>query len=143
MAYVSWTDGTGAATLTPYKDAGNTAGTRFRSWEPWQRPAGEGAWALGDGRHYRWRFRTDYGASFELPGIQGEDVDLAMRLQDHLMGGGVVAVYTEDASGNNYTNCYLAPDGEVAIELEDRPMFEYVVRLSVVNLSSAAMLCEY
>jgi len=66
-----------------------------------------------------------------------------MRLQDHLMGGGVVAVYTEDASGRNYVNCYLAPDAEVTLELEDRPMFEYVVRLSLVNLSSAQMLCEY
>lgn len=142
MAYITFNDGT-AATLTCYPNAGHQAGQRFRSWEPFQRPFGEGAWALGDGRRYQFPFRTDYGASFELPGIPNTDVDIAMRLQAHLLGGGLCAVYTLDTNGATYTNCRLAPDGDVTIELEDRTTLEYVVRLSLVNLDSARMLCEY
>lgn len=142
MAYITFNDGS-AATLEPYPSAGHEAGQRFRSWEPFQRPFGEGSWALGDGRRYQFSFRTDYGASFELPGIPNTDVDIAMRLQAHLLGGGSCAVYTLDANGATYATCYLAPDSDVTIELEDRQTLEYVVRLSLINAGGARMLCEY
>lgn len=143
MAYITFTDGTGAATLTPYPNAGNAAGKRFRAWEPFQRPFGEGAWALGSGRHYRWSFRTDYGASFELPGIPSDDLDVALRLQAHLLGGGSCTVYTLDANGATYSNCYLAPDADVTIQREDPRFVEYTVALALVNLDGDPMLCEY
>ena len=143
MAYVSFTDGTGAATLEPYTGATSTVGKRFRSWEPFQRPIGEGAWALGSGRHYRWTFRTDYGAAFEIPGIPGDDLSVALRLQAHLIGGGSCTVYTLDNNGAFYSNCYLAPDTDVTIELDDRKAYEFVLRLSVVNLDGDPMVCEY
>lgn len=142
MASIGFTDATGSATLQPSWPA---PANRFRHWVPMQRPIGEGAHGLGDGVRYQFRHRTDYGASFELPGIANTDMDLALRLQEHLLSGGTCSVSTGDANAATYTTCCLAPDGDVEIELDDAAMLEYVVRLSVidVSVSPAPMVCEY
>lgn len=142
MSAVSWTDGTGSATLASSWPA---PGNRFKNWVPFNVPIGEGAHGLGDGMRYQFRFRTDYGARFEIPGIQRTDVDLAIRLQEHLLSGGIVTVTTNDASSREYTECCLAPETQPELELTDSGMIEYTMRLAVINVavSPTAMLCEY
>src|SRR5688572_20707461 len=107
MAKIDFTDSIGSATLACSWPSGQAR--RFRTWEPFARPFGEGAHALSDGRRYQFRFRTDYGASFEIAGIANSDVDIALRLQEHLLGGGVCEVTTDDLSSRVYTDCGLAP----------------------------------
>lgn len=144
MAYITFTDTTGAATLTPYPDAGNTAGQRFRNWRPFQRSVGEGAWALGDGKRYQFSFRDDYGAEFEVPGIPGDDLGVALRLQRHLLWGGTCNVYTVDADGNAYTNCCLAPDADIeGPALDERDTYEFVLTLRLITLEAVPMICRY
>jgi hypothetical protein len=142
MAEISWIDSTGAATLASSWPA---PADRFRNWQPTSRDFADHATGLGSGQRYAWSYREDYGASFEIPGIANTDVDLALRLQKHLEGGGIVEVETEDESTNTYSTCGIYPGTEVEIVLEDRAMLEYTVRLTVLNraASPAPMLCEY
>ena len=139
MASIDFNDGSAATLASSWPTPAN----RFRAWEPFSRPFGEGAAALGSGKRYQWAFRTDYGASFEIAGIANTDVDIALRLMAHLIEGGTITVNTADVNTTSYSNCCLAPETMPELTLEDRAMLEYTLKLTVVNLSGAAMLCEY
>lgn len=142
MAEILFTDATGAATL---QSSWPVPADRFRNWTPYQRPIGEGAHGLGDGQRYQYQFRTDHGASLEMPGIVNTDLAIALRFQAHLLGGGVCEVRTEDTLASVYPTCGLAPDGDVEITLEDRAMLEYTVRVTVIDVAASPvpMVCEY
>lgn len=142
MPSVSFTDGTGAATV---QSSWPAPANRFASWLPWSSPIGEGAHELGTGMRHQFRFRTDYGAEFTMRGILNTDVDLVLRLQAHLMAGGTVQVTTDDSASRTYATCCLAPDGEVILEGPDPQTLEYAVRLRVINVAASPipMLCEY
>lgn len=142
MASIQFTDGTGAVTL---QSAWPAPANRFGAWRPFAVPIGEGAHALGTGQRYQFVHRTDYGASFEIRGLVNTDVDLALRLQAHLISGGTCTVNTADAASRSYATCCIAPDAEVSIEGPDVVTLEYVVRVAVINVAAApaAMLCEY
>jgi hypothetical protein len=144
MASVTFTDGTGTATL----DNGTTAiaggvGSRFASWTPFTRRIGERAVALGTGVSYAFTFRIDYGASFSMRDIPASAQDVAMRLIRHLLGGGVVTVTTGDTSSRTYTNCGIDPEATPALAFQDAQFLTYSLDLSVLNLSGADMLCTY
>lgn len=143
MASISFTDSTGSATLACSWPSG--APRRFRTWEPFSRPFGEGANRLSSGKLEKFSFRTDYGASFEIAGIANTDVDIALRLQEHLLGGGVCTVTTDDLSSRVYTDCGLAPGTEPELRLEDRQMLEYTMSLVLIDVATTPtpMLCEY
>lgn len=144
MASITFTDGVGTATL----DNGLTAtagglGSRFANWTPFQRPVGSSATALGTGQFFRFVFRTDYGASFSIRDIPNTTMATMLRLQAHLQAGGTVTVTTGDASSRIYTNCGLAPEGDVTISLSDATVLLYTMDFALINLDGAAMLCEY
>jgi hypothetical protein len=139
MASIQFTDGVGAVTL---QSAWPSPANRFATWRPFARPIGEGAHALGTGMRYQWVFRTDYGAAFELRGIANTDVDLAMRLQAHLISGGTITVNTADLGSRSYATCCLAPDAEVELDGPDPVTLEYTVRLTVIDVSAAPVLME-
>lgn len=146
MATITFTDGTGAVTL----DNGTTAiangvGSRFMDWSPFQRPIGPRTTALGTGRPYQFRFRTDYGASFRLIDIPNTKMSDMLRCQEWLMRGEAVTVNTGDAASRSYTTCYLAPDGDVTISMTDKNLLLYSMSFVLINgaASPSAMLCLY
>lgn len=143
MASITFNDGT-SATL----DNGTTAiaagvGSRFAAWTPFTRRVGDTAVALATGARTMFIFRTDYGASFELRDVPVANLAVALRLVRHLQGGGVCTVTTGDTSSRTYTNCGLDPEGSVEIAQQDAQLLLYSVRLSLINLSGADMLCTY
>lgn len=146
MATIAFTDGTGAVTL----DNGTTSissgvGSRFSDWTPFQKPIGPRVPALGTGRPYQFRFRTDYGASFSLTDIPNTKMSDMLRCQEWLLRGESVTVNTGDASSRSYTTCYLAPDGDVSITLQDKNLLLYSMSFVLINgaASPSAMLCIY
>lgn len=146
MATITFTDGTGAVTL----DNGTTSistgvGSRFADWTPFQKPIGPRVPALGTGRPYQFRFRTDYGASFSLTDIPNTKMSDMLRCQEWLLRGESVTVNTGDAASRSYTTCYLAPDGDVTITLQDKNLLLYSMSFVLINgaASPAAMLCLY
>ena len=146
MATITFTDGTGAVTL----DNGTTAistgvGSRFSDWLPFQNPIGPRVTALGTGRPFQFRFRTDYGASFSLMDIPNTKMSDMLRCQEWLLRGELVAANTGDASNRSYTTCYLAPDGDVTITLQDKSLLLYSMSFVLINgaASPSAMLCIY
>lgn len=144
MASITFTDASGTATFDNAMAtlAGGVA-SRFANWVPFQRPVGAVATSLGTGARAMFRFRTDYGASFQVPEIPLGNMATALRLQAHLLDGGTVIVRTDDAAGRTYTTCCLAPDGDVTLELADRQTLTYTMGLSLINLGGTPMLCDY
>jgi hypothetical protein len=144
MASISFTDGTGAATL----DNGTTAiaggvGSRFASWTPFTRRIGERAVALGTGATYAFTFRIDYGASFSMRDIPASEQAIALRLIRHLLGGGTCTVTTGDTLSRAYSNCSIDPEATPALAFQDATFLTYSLDVSVINLSGADMLCTY
>ena len=144
MASISFTDGTGAATL----DNGTTAiaggvGSRFASWTPFTRRIGERAVALGTGATYAFTFRIDYGASFSMRDIPASEQSIALRLIRHLLGGGTCTVTTGDTASRTYANCSIDPEATPALAFQDATFLTYSLDVSVINLSGADMLCTY
>ena len=143
MASITFNDGT-SATL----DNGTTAiaagvGSRFATWTPFTRRVGDTAVALATGARTMFIFRTDYGASLELRDVPVTNLAVALRLVRHLQGGGVCTVTTGETASRIYTNCGLDPEGSVEIAQQDAQLLLYSVRLSLINLSGADMLCTY
>lgn len=144
-SFISFTDGVGAAQL----DNGKTAiaagvGSRFSGWAPFTNPIGPEENALGTGALYRFAFRTDYGASFELRDIPNSNLAIALRLIRHLLGGGTVSVTTGDTSGNVYGTCGLAPGAKPSLTMENATEQTFRLQLSLINLGAAAdMICLY
>ncbi len=136
---IAFTDGTGAASLTNGK---NTYGDRFRNWVPMPELESSRVTGLGTGAIHEWRFRTDYGASFELPYIPASSLDIVDRLIVHLLGGGSVTVNTGDSASHSYT-CTLFPGFTPALVLDDRVLMEYTLSLKLRNSGNAVMRCLY
>ena len=139
---ITFTDGTGAASLTNGKSSG---ADRFASWVPRKMPIGPKAPALASGQVFRWVHRTDYTARFELRHIPNSSLDVAIRLIAHLEGGGTCAVNTGDSAARSYINCGVAPGADLsgAITFGDAAFIEYSLTLELINLSFAPMLCVY
>ena len=99
------------------------------------------------------RYRVDYGAVFQLPGISAhKDAttglfmhEVADRLIKHLQEGGTCTVLTEDNAANTYTPCGLMPGTTPTLELTDRALLEYTLSLAVINLAvvPARMTARY
>lgn len=143
MATIVFNDGGGSVTL----DNGTTGmsggvGSRFADWVPFQRPIGPRVTALGTGVPYQFRFRTDYGASFNMTDIPNTKMSDMLRCQAWLLNGGSVTVNTGDNATRSYT-AYLAPDGDITITLQDKNVLLYAMSFVVINASAASMLCIY
>lgn len=144
MASITFTDGTGTATLDNGLTSGGSApGSRFASWVPFTRRVGERATALGTGASYSFTFRIDYGATFQMRDLPNTTQATAMRLIRHLQGGGTCTVTTGDAASRTYNNCGIDPEGQVSLEFQDAMFLTYTMSLALINLSSADMLCQY
>lgn len=134
----------GALTL---QSSNPSPGDKFQEWVPFVTPIGPQARELGSGILRRYAHRTDYGASFEMAGLSNAplSVGIAAVLVEHLLSGGTCAVTTDDLDSATYPVCALAPDTTPELILEDRPMLEYRLRLSVINVDAPPvyMGCRY
>lgn len=148
MAYIEFNDGGAGVPITldnGLRTAGGGVASRFADWVPFQQPVGPAVTALGTGRRYQFRFRIDYGASFTMTEIPNTKMSDMLRCQSHLLGGGLVKVYTEDTAGRNYLECCLSPDGDVSISLQDKTLLLYSMTFTLINVASSpvAMICQY
>lgn len=144
MASITFNDGTSATLDNGTTGVAAGVGSRFASWVPWTRRVGESAVVLATGARNAFTFRTDYGATFAMRDLPNSTQAVALRLIRHLAIGGVVTVTTGDTSARTYTNCALDPEAEPpSLEFQDPTFLTYSLTLSVVNLSSADMLCTY
>jgi hypothetical protein len=146
MAYISFTDGGGAAQL----DNGMTAiaagvGSRFRNWTSESIPVGVAKTALGTGQRVMFVFRTDYRATFDMEEIPNANVAILDRLIAWLLLGNTCAVYTGDASSNSYVTCGLAEGTTPKKAMFDKNQISWKLTLSLVNLagSPGPMTCLY
>jgi hypothetical protein len=137
---ISWTDSVGAATLTNGKPV---PGDRFRGWTPDNVPVADSQNALADGALHVFEFRSDYIASFELPGIPNTEQALVLRLMQHLRRGGSCSVATGDLGGRTYGTCKLAPGTDPKLSPPDPEFIEYTLSLTLLNTGAASMICIY
>lgn len=144
MATIVFNDGGGSVTLdNGTTSIGSGGGSRFADWVPFQRPIGPRVPALGTGRPYQFAFRTDYGASFSMTDIPNTKMSDMLRCQAWLLNGGAVTVNTGDNATRSYTTCYLAPDGDITITLQDKNVLLYAMSFVLINSAAASMLCIY
>jgi hypothetical protein len=148
VAYITFTDDIGAATLNNGKPAG---ANRFSNWVPNSVPVGDAAERDSDGALIMMQIRDDWGATFELRGIRAAVVagvsmlDVADRLRRHLRRGGQCAVHCEDAADHVYATCGLAPGTTPTLAQTDRRTLEHALSLALINLAGAPtqMICHY
>lgn len=93
---ISFTDGTGAATLTHLTP-------RWGAWRPDIDSVADRHVAVGTGITYAWEMRVDDTVDFEVRDLQADDLAVALRLKRHLVNGGTAVVATGDLDANSYT----------------------------------------
>ena len=89
-----------------------------------------------------WRYREDYGASFELRRIAEGSLSVVDRVIRHLRAGNTVTVNTGDLDMATYT-ARLFPGTKPQLTLADEAMRWYTLALSLKNTSAAAMTVRY
>lgn len=132
MASITFDDGSGNQTIN---SAWPAPANRFGNWIPKPTKIGERSTAVGDGVRYQWAHRTDYGASFELPGIARSSEQVLQLFKLHADAGGLFTVTTADSETNTYTECGLAPGALVEI-LFDRKRGFFTLVLDVIHVSA-------
>jgi hypothetical protein len=144
LASIRFTDAAGTAVVTNGLDVlAKGVGSRFAGWLPFAKPIGAVATALGTGARSMFRFRTDYGASFEMRELETVRLPETLRLMAHLESGGTCAVFTDDSFGRSYASCCLAPGAEPTLAQANATDLTYTLGLTLLNLGNTAMLCDY
>lgn len=132
---ISFNDGSGATTITSLTP-------RLGNWTPMVVRVGPNAVALGSGIAEQWKYRDDYGASFEMANVPASSLADLQRLRLWLVNGGTMTVATNDLSANSYT-VQLKEASTTPSWTLDRALLEYTVSFEVVNTSAAPMTCIY
>lgn len=147
-ASISFTDGTGAATLVC--DYPGTPAARFTNWVPKTMPYGDSVPRLSDHAIIFVEEGTDYGASFTFEGIPVKSlasganmVAVADRLIAWLTKGGTCSITTGGPASVTYASCGLWPSAAPSLQLSDKANLLYSLSLQVVNRSAARMDCVY
>jgi hypothetical protein len=141
-SFISFTDAEGALDA---KNGRPVPLDRFANWVPTSRPIGPAEHALGTGERFVFPFRTDHLATFEIRYIPASRLADFLRLQNHLLRGGVVAVTTGDSLGSTYATCVLAPETTPSIMQMDAQELEYTFGVTLLNVagSPVRMICRY
>jgi hypothetical protein len=137
---ITWTDGSGAASLTNGKPV---PADRFTNWTPGQAAVKADVESLATGQPYPWVFRTDSLVTFSLDKIPNTSQATVLRLIRWLESGGVVTVNTGDLASRTYANCYLPKGARPSYTMTDRQFLEYTLTLTLVNVAAADMLAIY
>lgn len=104
-------------------------------------PMGPSRPTLATGELHRWTFRTDYRATFAIPGIGPEQLETAQKLRIHLLNGGTATLRTDDAADRSYT-IRLAPESVPSISGPDE-RYEYTFQMTALNTAASPLLCNY
>lgn len=141
MASITFTDSTGAATLTNGRSG---PGSRFSNWVPTVRRVADRRFALGTGIAYEYLFREDFAATFAIEGIPAADLEVVARFTRYAQQGNTFTVNTTDNANRVYT-CRMAEDATFDLSMSDATFLEYTLTVSVYNASSPKvfMRCEY
>ena len=143
MASITFNDGASATLDNGLTGVAAGVGSRFATWTPFTRRVGERAVTLATGASFAFTFRIDYGARFEMRDLPNTTQSVALRLIRHLQGGGTCTVTTDDAASRVYTTCSMDPEGDLSYAFQDAAYLTYTMSLSLINLASADMLCQY
>ena len=140
MATISWTDSTGAASLTNDWPA---AVKRFSGWAALPDLKGERAEAL-TGVGYVYAFAQTYDATFALADIANADQALVMRLIRHCANGGTFALATNDTAARSYPTVQCVGDTlpraeQDPLELRWRLTFPRVRNVAAVPVEMLAV----
>ena len=133
MASLAFDDGSGSQTVSSSWPA---PANRFSNWIPRPVKIGERATAWGDGKRYQWSGRTDYGASFELPGIARSSEAVLQAFKLWADAGGAFMVTTADSESNAYATCGMAPGAMVELVF-DRRRGVFTLVLDVINIAAS------
>lgn len=146
MAYITYVDTIGAAQLDNGLISaivgGSGAASRFGAWAPMVKHIGPMRSSLL-GIPYRYAFATLHGARFEYAEIPANRQTHVERVMAHLLKGGTIHLYTEDAAARVHSPCYLWPDSEPSFEMTNRREMLYTLSLSVFRSDGQQMLCQY
>ena len=141
MATITFTDGTGAVTLS---NTLSTAASRFSQWVPDVERISDRKVALGTGVTYEYLYRQDYTASFAIEHIPLTELSKVARFKAWALAGNTFNVNTQDKTNATYL-CRIKPGTVPQLEMEDRTLLEY--RLSVEVISAASpqvfLACSY
>jgi hypothetical protein len=135
-SYIEFTDDESTEQLSNGYPA---PGDRFNAWQMMSPIVGPEDEGLGTGTLYKWEFRADYGASFELNHIPQDQVAVAMRLIRHLNRAGEVTVVTGDAGGREYT-CQKWKGVEPELGKPDKQNLRRTLKLTLRNTEAADMI---
>lgn len=144
MARITYTNPIGDRVLRPVFSA---PGDRLRGWTPDARPVGDAGIILSSGRRELWTYRTDFTASFILPGIVPASASpectlaRALEFQAYARAGNFFNVAVEDAVGTPSVTCWLAEGADVTIALADPGALLYTVSLTVA--AASPLVCVY
>jgi hypothetical protein len=141
MATITFTDGTGAVTLSNGKDG---PGSRFSQWTPSIDRIADRRFALGTGIAYEYLFREDFTATFQIEHLPLSELQDASRFTRWALQGNTFTVNTQDKTNKVYV-CRLRPDTVPSLTMTDRVLLEYTLDLSVISASSPTVFlaCEY
>jgi hypothetical protein len=135
-SWIGWIDADGPACLA---NGFPQPGDRFAAWVPLTSTEGPEAEALGTGECFKFPFRDDYGAQFELRYIPQDLVRTALRCIRHLNSGGIVTLSTGDADARTY-QCKKWRGSEPSLSGPDPKDLRRTLKLTLKNLAKADML---
>jgi len=139
MAGITFTDGTGTATLESPRPS---PADRFWEFVPDYVPIGPRKTTLGDRAQHVFLFREDYTAKFAIRHLTGSAaLAIALRLKRHLIGGGSVTVTTDDVDDNEYAGLTLRQDTTPEIANEDELRVHFAFRCELA--SDTPILVDY
>lgn len=141
MATITFTDGTGAVTLTNGLPG---AGSRFSQWVPDIDRVADRKVAVGTGVTYEYLYRQDYVASFIIEHIPLTELSDVARFKAWALAGNTFNVNTEDKNNASYS-CRIRPGTIPQLEIEDRTTLEYRLSVEVISAASPQVLlaCSY
>lgn len=141
MASITFTDGTGAVTLSNGRTG---VGARFSQWTPTINRVADRRFALGTGVAYEYLFREDSLVSFTLDGLPATQLENVARFTKYIQAGGTVTLNTTDNSNRTY-QARLAEGSDVQVTMTDTTFIEYSLRVTMANADSPVvfMVCEY
>ena len=141
MASITWTDGTGAASIAPRLN-GIAAASRFNAWEPTPVVVGPRHFTLGTETPMVEVLRITRRVTFVVPYLFAEDQALADRLIIHAHSGGQFVVNTTDLAARSYT-CTIPEGGDITFGMADGSDLRYELRVAARNTAAAPLVCIY
>lgn len=140
-ANITFTDGTGAATLTAIGAVG-----RFSNWTPDPTPIQDEAERLGSGVIDTFEFRVAQRVTFTIT-VPNTDMAVLNRYVLHLRRGGICTVNTTDAGTRSYADMGLVAGSVPQIVRAHAQFLDYDLTVSLeykgASVPAGGLVCIY